>query len=92
VLLAEHRRIAAALAREAIRAERRKTRVRLAGRTLGGVGTGAAYLVLGALIYTGALPLALAGAAALAMRTAATAVANTARLARRRAAAVCGRG
>jgi ATP-binding cassette, subfamily B, bacterial len=77
VLLAEHRRIAAALAREAIRAERRKTRVRLAGRTLGGVGTGAAYLVLGALIYTGALPLALAGAAALAMRTAATAVANT---------------
>ncbi|WP_245645203.1 ABC transporter ATP-binding protein [Pseudonocardia acaciae] len=77
VLLAEHRRIATALAREAMRAEHRKTWVRLVGRTLGGVGTGAAYVVLGVLIYIGALPLALAGAAALAMRTASTAVANT---------------
>lgn len=38
---------------------------------MAGVGTGLAYLQLGALIYTGALPLALAGTAALAMRTAA---------------------
>jgi ATP-binding cassette, subfamily B, bacterial len=44
VLLAEHRRIATGLAREATAMEYRKTRIRLAGRTLGGVGTGAAYV------------------------------------------------
>jgi len=77
LLLSEHRRIGAALTVEAVRAEFRKARVRLVGRTLAGVGSGAAYLLLGVLIYAGELPLALAGAAALAMRTASTSVANT---------------
>ncbi|MBB6376770.1 ATP-binding cassette subfamily B protein [Pseudonocardia eucalypti] len=77
MLLAEHRRIADSLAEEAVAMEHRYARIQLAGRTLSGVGTGIAYLSLGALIYLGALPLALAGAAALALRTANTAVATT---------------
>jgi len=48
--------------------------VQLVGRTLSGIGTAGAYLVLALLIYLGVLPLALAGAAAVAMRTAAQAV------------------
>ncbi|GGL02907.1 multidrug ABC transporter permease [Sphaerisporangium melleum] len=74
LLLAEHRRISLRLMHETLDVEHKKNLVRLAGRTLAGVGTAVAYLVLGALIYTGALPLALAGAAVLAMRTATGAV------------------
>ncbi len=77
VLLGEHRRIAEQLTTETIRVEHRKTRNLLTGRTLAGVGTGLGYLILGMLVYTGSLPLALAGAAALAMRTAASAVSST---------------
>lgn len=77
VLLAEHRRIGGELTAEAVRVEHRQNRTVLLGRALSGVGTGGAYLVLGLLLYAGGLPLALAGAAVLAMRTAATALRTT---------------
>jgi ATP-binding cassette, subfamily B, bacterial len=77
VLLAEHRRVAKILANETIRVERRQTWIELAGRTVAGVGTALAYVVLGWLLYTEAMPLALAGAAVVAMRTGSTALRNT---------------
>jgi ATP-binding cassette, subfamily B, bacterial len=77
VLLGEHRRIGAQLTAEAVTVEHRKTAVRLLGRALAGIGTALAYLILGVLLYAGAMPLALAGAAAVAMRTASTAVSTT---------------
>lgn len=76
-LLAEHRRIGAQLTAETISLEHRKTAVRLLGRGLAGIGTAMAYGVLGVLLYAGIMPLALAGAAAVAMRTASTAVSTT---------------
>ena len=77
VLLAEHRRIATRLMIEEVALGRRRTLVQLAGRALTGVGTALAFAVLGLLIYNGVLPLALAGAAALAMRVASQAVSAT---------------
>jgi ATP-binding cassette subfamily B protein len=77
VLLREHRRIADTITDDAVRLERDRTVVQLIGRTVSGVGTGLAYLVLALLLYAGGMPLALAGTAALAMRTAAQAVTNT---------------
>jgi ATP-binding cassette subfamily B protein len=77
VLLAEYQRVARILASEAIRVERRQTWIQLAGRTLAGVGTALAYAVLGWLLYVDAMPLALAGAAVVAMRTGSTALRNT---------------
>ena len=74
MLLGEHRRIAAAMTAESVRVNRRRTVLQLVGRSLSGVGTGLSYLVMGLLIYAGVLPLALAGAAAVAMRTASGAV------------------
>ncbi|HEX8759738.1 MAG TPA: ABC transporter ATP-binding protein [Pseudonocardiaceae bacterium] len=76
-LLGEHRRIGSQLAAEAVGVEHRKTGIRLIGRGLAGVGTALAYGVLGLLLYAGGMPLALAGAAAVAMRTASSAVSNT---------------
>jgi ATP-binding cassette subfamily B protein len=76
-LLRESRRIAERMTAEAIRVERRQTAVQLSGRAVAGVGTALAYLVLGWLLYTEAMPLALAGAAVVAMRTASTALSNT---------------
>jgi ATP-binding cassette, subfamily B, bacterial len=76
-LLSEHRRIGSQLAAEAVAVEHRKTAIRLVGRGLAGVGTALAYGVLGLLLYAGVMPLALAGAAAVAMRTASTAVSTT---------------
>ncbi|MGQ0777111.1 MAG: ABC transporter ATP-binding protein [Pseudonocardiales bacterium] len=76
-LLSEHRRIGSQLTTEAVRVEHHKTAIRLVGRTLAGVGTALAYGVLGVLLYTGAMPLALAGAAAVAMRTASSAASTT---------------
>ncbi len=76
-LLAEHRVVAAALTEEAIRVERRQTRIQLFGRAVAGVGTGLAYVVLGWLLYIEAMPLALAGAAVVAMRTGSIALNNT---------------
>ena len=77
VLLAEHRRIGDTITADAVRLERDRTLVQLIGRTVSGIGTGLAYGVLALLLYAGGLPLALAGAAALAMRTAGQSVANT---------------
>src|SRR5205807_70181 len=77
VLLREHRRISDLLTTEAVRLERDRTVVQLIGRTISGVGTGLAYGVLALLLYSGGMPLALAGAAAVAMRTAGQSVANT---------------
>ncbi|HET8641207.1 MAG TPA: ABC transporter ATP-binding protein, partial [Pseudonocardiaceae bacterium] len=77
ILLSEHRRIADRLTAEDIRVERRQTTVQLGGRAVAGVGTGLAYVVLGWLLYTETMPLALAGAAVVAMRTASTALRST---------------
>lgn len=77
VLLGEHRRIGDRITAEAVRLERDRTVVHLIGRTVSGVGTGLAYGVLALLLYAGGMPLALAGAAALAMRTAGQSVVNT---------------
>lgn len=76
-LLVEHRRIADQVTAEAIRSEHRQTRTRLVGRTLAGIGTGLAYCVLGLLLYTAAMPLAIAGAAVIAMRAAASSLSTT---------------
>ncbi|MGH3845294.1 MAG: ABC transporter ATP-binding protein [Pseudonocardiaceae bacterium] len=76
-LLGEHRRIGSQLTAESVQVEHRKTAIRLFGRGLSGVGSALAYGVLGVLLYVGAMPLALAGAAAVAMRTASSAVSLT---------------
>jgi ATP-binding cassette subfamily B protein len=75
-LLAEHRAVAADLARDALREGQRYNLLSTAGRALGAVGTGLGYLALGALLYTGGLALPLAGTAVMAMRTAAQAISN----------------
>ncbi len=76
VLLREHRRIAGDLMAEAVRVGHRQNRATTIGRALSGVGTGVGYAVLGFLLISGALPLALGGAAVIAMRAAATAIIN----------------
>ncbi|MDU0291982.1 ABC transporter ATP-binding protein [Saccharothrix longispora] len=78
-LLAEHRRISDSLVVDEVRMAHRTNLVGLAGRALAGVGTGAAYLVLGLLLHTGAMELALAGTAVLAMRTGFSSLASTTR-------------
>jgi ATP-binding cassette subfamily B protein len=76
ILLAEHRRISAELAEDAVRVGRRKNVLVTVGRALGALGALAGYLVLGLLLYTGGIALALAGTAVVAMRAAAQAVGN----------------
>ncbi|MGI5131766.1 ABC transporter ATP-binding protein [Pseudonocardia sp. CA-107938] len=70
ILIAEHRRINDAVAAEEVRLERAQTVVRLVGRALGGIGAGLAFALLAVLLYLEVLPLALAGTAVVAMRTA----------------------
>ncbi len=77
VLLAEHRRIADGLLTEAIRVAHRQNRATTWGRALSGIGTALGYVVLGLLLYAGAMPLAVAGTAVLAMRAAASAIVNS---------------
>lgn len=77
VLLGEFRRIAVDLQRESIRVAHRQNRATTLGRALSGVGTAAAYAVLGALLVAGALPLALGGTAVLAMRAASSAIVSS---------------
>ncbi|MGQ0577101.1 MAG: ATP-binding cassette domain-containing protein [Pseudonocardia sp.] len=77
VLLGEHRRIGDEVTTEAMRVEHQQNRNVLLGRALSGLGTGAAYVLLGLLLYAGGLPLALAAAAVVAMRTAASALRTT---------------
>ncbi len=77
VVLAEHRRIADDLTREAVRVGQRQNRATTAGRALSGVGTGIGFGVLGALLFAGGLPLALAGTAVLAMRAASSSIVSS---------------
>jgi ATP-binding cassette, subfamily B, bacterial len=74
VVLGEHRRIAADLADDEVRVGLQQNRVTTVGRALSGVGSAVGYCGLGLLLYEGALPLALAGTAVLAMRTAAQSI------------------
>ncbi|QZZ31109.1 ABC transporter ATP-binding protein [Streptomyces sp. ST1015] len=69
-LMAEHRRVARVLTGEAVALETKKGAVQLIGRTMTGVSTGLAYVLLGYLLYAGIMPLALAGTAVVAMRNA----------------------
>jgi ATP-binding cassette subfamily B protein len=78
-LLGEYRRISRSLTREEVRLAHRSNLVRTTGRAAAGFGTAVAYLVLGWLLYSGGMELALAGTAVLAMRTASTALSNTMR-------------
>ncbi|WP_433268493.1 ABC transporter ATP-binding protein [Actinosynnema sp. CS-041913] len=78
-LLAEHRRIADSLMGDEIRMAHRTNLVRLSGRTLAGLGTGIAYVVLGLLLHGGGMELALAGTAVLAMRTGFSSLTTTTR-------------
>lgn len=77
MLLDEYRRISESLSEEDARVELAKTRVRLVGRAVAGIGTGAGYTVLGLLLHAGLLALPLAGAAVVAMRLATTALGGT---------------
>lgn len=74
IVLGEHRRIATDLADDEVAVGLRQNRVTTLGRVLSGVGSGIGYGGLGLLLYGGALPLALAGTAVLAMRTAAQSI------------------
>lgn len=78
-LLAEHRRIADSLMGDEIRMAHKTNLVRLTGRALAGFGTGFAYAVLGVLLYSGGMELALAGTALLAMRTGFSSLSTTTR-------------
>jgi len=55
---------------------RRQVLARVVGEALGGVGTAAVYVVLGVLLAVGAVPLAVAGTAVLAIRSGQTYLAN----------------
>jgi ATP-binding cassette subfamily B protein len=77
VLLTEHRRIADDLMAESERVAQQRNRAITIGRAIAGLGTALGYVVLGWLLYAGAMPLALAGTAALAMRSAASAIVNS---------------
>ncbi|HEX4702483.1 MAG TPA: ABC transporter ATP-binding protein [Pseudonocardiaceae bacterium] len=76
-LLSEHRRIAADITRESVRLAYRQNTTRMIGRALAGIGTAMAYVVLGLLLFAGAMPLPLAGTAVVAMRQASNALSNT---------------
>ncbi|XVV04677.1 ABC transporter ATP-binding protein [Actinosynnema sp. CA-248983] len=78
-LLAEHRRIADSLMGDEIRMAHKTNLVRLTGRALAGLGTGFAYAVLGVLLFSGGMELALAGTALLAMRTGFSSLSTTTR-------------
>ncbi|HEX8518502.1 MAG TPA: ABC transporter ATP-binding protein [Pseudonocardia sp.] len=73
-VLREHRRIAADLADDEVRVGLRQNRVTTVGRALSGLGTAVGYTGLGLLLHGSALPLALAGTAVLALRTAGQAI------------------
>ncbi|SER40486.1 ABC transporter ATP-binding protein [Actinokineospora terrae] len=68
-LLAEHDRHSRVMEDAQIALGARQTRVSLVGRALSGAGIAFAYVTLGWLLYIGATPLAVAGAALLAIRT-----------------------
>ncbi|MFC4589677.1 ABC transporter ATP-binding protein [Sphaerisporangium corydalis] len=59
-----------------LRLARRQTVARVIGEALGGLGTGLVYLALGILLAAGAVPLAVAGTAVLAIRSGQSSLAN----------------
>ncbi|MBB6351479.1 ATP-binding cassette subfamily B protein/ATP-binding cassette subfamily C protein [Nonomuraea muscovyensis] len=59
-----------------LRLARRQTIARLVGEALGGLGSGLVYVALGILLAVGAIPLAVAGTAVLAIRSGATSLAS----------------
>jgi ABC-type multidrug transport system fused ATPase/permease subunit len=67
-LLREHDRVAGVQTAEEVRLGRDQARDSLVGQAAGGVGLGATYAVLGWLLYTGQMPLAVAGTAMLGIR------------------------
>jgi ATP-binding cassette subfamily B protein len=74
LVLREHRRVAAELADDQVRVGLLRNRLTTLGRLFAALGTGLGYVALGLLLYSGALALALAGTAVLAMRTAGQAI------------------
>jgi ATP-binding cassette subfamily B protein len=76
-LVEEYQRIGRELTAETQRVELAKTRVRLVGRAVAGMGTGLSFFILGLLLHANALPLALAGAAVVAMRMASSSLTAT---------------
>ncbi|HWC80341.1 MAG TPA: ABC transporter ATP-binding protein [Pseudonocardiaceae bacterium] len=78
-LLAEYESVSVEQLDNQLRTQRTQSIIQLAGQFLSGAGTGVAYLVLGLLLYSGTLALALAGTAAIAMRTASGALSSTLR-------------
>ncbi|UBU08901.1 ABC transporter ATP-binding protein [Nonomuraea gerenzanensis] len=68
-LLRVYDAVARAEQEELLKLVRRQTLTRLAGNALGGLGTALVYLALGVLLAIGAIPLAVAGTAVLAIRS-----------------------
>ncbi|WP_344204532.1 ABC transporter ATP-binding protein [Nonomuraea bangladeshensis] len=69
-LLRVYDRVARAEQEEMLKLVRRQTFTRLAGQALGGLGSALVYVALGVLLAVGAIPLAVAGTAVLAIRSA----------------------
>ncbi|WP_194818280.1 ABC transporter ATP-binding protein [Nocardia sp. XZ_19_385] len=69
-LLREFRQLAVHVQDRTLRMERRQALSQATGEALSAVGVGVVYLVLGALLFAGALPLAVAGTAVVAIQTA----------------------
>src|SRR5205807_1103711 len=69
ILLAEHDQLSAVMETEQIQLGARQASTQLVGRALAGTGITLAYVTLGWLLYTAAMPLAVAGAAVVAIRT-----------------------
>ncbi|MFE2866956.1 ABC transporter ATP-binding protein [Embleya sp. NPDC059259] len=69
-LLAEFRRLAGSVERAEVRVGYAQVRVGVIGRTLSGLALGATYVALGLLVRAEIVPLAVAGTAVLAVRTA----------------------
>ncbi|WP_203885425.1 ABC transporter ATP-binding protein [Planotetraspora kaengkrachanensis] len=75
-LLRMYDRIARSEQRVLLDLARRQTFARVAGEGLGGIGQGAVFVALGLLLALGAVPLAVAGTAVLAIRSGQTSLAN----------------
>ncbi|MEV4547014.1 ABC transporter ATP-binding protein [Nonomuraea wenchangensis] len=69
-LLRVYDKVARAEQEEMLKLVRRQTLTRLIGQALGGLGSGLVYVTLGVLLAVGAIPLAVAGTAVLAIRSA----------------------
>ncbi|PPK65587.1 ABC transporter ATP-binding protein [Actinokineospora auranticolor] len=78
-LMAEYDRVTGELVVLETRLARRSALVRLVGRCVAGLGTAASFGVLALLLWTGVLPLAVAGTAVIAMRSASAALAESLR-------------